>query len=30
MEIIRDIFDQARPIDRQITSVINYAGDSED
>ena len=30
MEIIRDIFDQARPIDRQITSVINYAGASED
>jgi hypothetical protein len=30
MEIIRDIFDQTRPIDRQITSVINYAGDSED
>jgi hypothetical protein len=30
MEIIRDIFDQGRPIDRQITSVINYAGDSED
>lgn len=30
MKIIRDIFDQARPIDRQITSVINYAGDSED
>lgn len=30
MKIIRDIFDQARPIDRQITSVINYAGASED
>jgi len=30
MKIIRDIFDQSRPIDRQITSVINYAGASED
>lgn len=30
MKIIRDIFDQTRPIDRQITSVINYSGASED
>jgi hypothetical protein len=27
---IRELFDQTRPIDRQITSVINYGGDSED
>jgi hypothetical protein len=25
---IRELFDQTRPIDRQITSVINFAGDS--
>ena len=30
MKIIRNIFDQTRPIDRQITSVINYAGATED
>ncbi|MBI4623088.1 MAG: BREX system P-loop protein BrxC [Verrucomicrobia bacterium] len=30
MKIIRDIFDQTRPIDRPITSVINYAGATED
>lgn len=30
MKNIRDIFDQTRPIDRQITSVINYSGDTED
>jgi hypothetical protein len=30
MNIIREVFDQTRPIDRQITSVINYAGATED
>lgn len=30
MKHIRDLFDQTRPIDRQITSVINYAGATED
>jgi hypothetical protein len=30
MNIIRAVFDQTRPIDRQITSVINYAGATED
>ena len=30
MKNIREIFDQTRPIDRQITSVINYAGATED
>lgn len=29
MSTIRQLFDETRPIDRQITSVINYAGDSE-
>lgn len=29
MKTIREIFDQTRPIDRQITSVINYAGATE-
>ena len=27
---IRNLFDITRPIDRQITSVINYSGDTED
>ena len=27
---IRKLFDKTRPIDRQITSVINYSGDTED
>jgi len=30
MKNIRDVIDQTRPIDRQITSVINYAGATED
>ena len=30
MKNIRDIFDNTRPIDRQITSVINYAGATDD
>jgi len=30
MNNIRELFDPTRPIDRQITSVINYAGASED
>lgn len=30
MKSIRQLFDQARPIDRQITSVINYAGASDE
>jgi hypothetical protein len=30
MKTIRDIFDQTRPIDRPITSVINYAGATEE
>ena len=30
MKHIRQLFDQTRPIDRQITSVINYAGATED
>ena len=30
MTTIRTLFDQTRPIDRQITSVINYAGANED
>ena len=30
MTTIRNLFDQTRPIDRQITSVINYAGATED
>ena len=29
MKIIRDLFDQTRPIDRQIVAVINYAADAE-
>jgi hypothetical protein len=29
MKIIRDLFDQTRPIDRQIVAVINYAADEE-
>lgn len=29
MSIIRALFDKSRPIDRQITSVINYGGDAE-
>jgi hypothetical protein len=29
MANIRQLFDETRPIDRQITSVINYAGASE-
>ncbi len=29
MKIIRDLFDQTRPIDRQIVAVINYAADTE-
>jgi hypothetical protein len=30
MTTIRDVFDSTRPIDRQITSVINYAGATEE
>jgi hypothetical protein len=30
MQTIRELFDASRPIDRQITSVINYAGATED
>lgn len=29
MKIIRELFDQTRPIDRQIVAVINYAADDE-
>jgi hypothetical protein len=29
MKIIRELFDQKRPIDRQIVAVINYAADDE-
>jgi len=29
MSTIRDLFDQTRPIDRQIVAVINYAADTE-
>lgn len=29
MKIIRDLFDQTRPIDRPIVAVINYAADDE-
>jgi hypothetical protein len=29
MYTVRQLFDETRPIDRQITSIINYAGDSE-
>jgi hypothetical protein len=30
MQTIRELFDSSRPIDRQITSVINYAGDANE
>ena len=30
MKKIRELFDNTRPIDRQITSVINYSGDTEE
>ena len=30
MKTIRELFDQTRPIDRQIVAVINYAADAED
>jgi hypothetical protein len=30
MNTIREVFDQTRPINRQITSVINYSGAAED
>ena len=30
MKIIRELFDQTRPIDRPIVAVINYAADDEE